>query len=136
MAVQKKSLENLTNIADNVTAEECKQNGKKGGIASGKARRDKKEMRELVQEILNMNVRSGKAEDFQNLAESKGKNITVNQALVLAQVKKAMSGDTRAVEFLRDTAGQKPTDKQEIRTEITGTGKLDAILKAINDDNE
>ena len=134
MGVKKKSLENLTNISENVTAEECRANGRKGGIASGKARREKKEMRELIQDILAMNIRDGKAEDFKNLADSKGKNITVQQALVLSQVKKAMAGDTRAMEFLRDTAGEKPTDKQEIKTEVTSVGKLDAILKAINDD--
>lgn len=137
MAVKKKSLENLTNIADQgLTPEQLSENGRKGGIASGKARREKRALSELVQTIFEMNIRSGKPEEFQNLAESKGKNISVQEALVLAQVKKAMSGDTKAIEFLRDTAGQKPTDKQEIKTEISGAGKLDAILKAINEEDE
>ena len=79
--------------------------------------------------------KKGKAEDFKNLADSKGKNITVNQALILAQVKKAMSGDTRAMEFIRDTAGMKPVEKREIQADIRDDGKLDEIIKALNEDN-
>lgn len=136
MAVNKKSLDNLTNIADQgMTKEQLSENGKKGGVASGKARREKKEMRDLVQDILNMNVKSGKAEEFKNLAESKGKNISVQEALVLAQIKKAMNGDTRAIEFLRDTAGQRPVEKREYKAEVNN-GKLSEILNALTENDE
>ena len=136
MAVSKNSLNNLTNISEQgLTKEQLIENGRKGGKKSGERKREKKEMKELLLDILNMNIKSGKAEDFKNLADSKGKNITVNQALILAQVKKAMSGDTRAMEFIRDTAGMKPAEKREIQADIRDDGKLDEIIKALNEDN-
>jgi hypothetical protein len=136
MAVSKKSLENLTNIGEmGFTKEQIKENGKKGGKASGKARRERKEMKELILDILDMNIKDGKAETFSNIADSKGKNITVNQSIILAQVHKAMAGDTKAIEFLRDTAGMKPINKQEIEAKVFNDGKLGDILDLLTEEN-
>ena len=38
---------------------------------------------------------------------------TVLERIVAAQVERALKGDTRAFEVLRDTSGEKPTDKVE-----------------------
>ena len=45
----------------------------------------------------------------------------------LSLIEKAMSGDTKAYEVIRDTVGEKPTDKQE----IIGEQKLDINIKVI-----
>lgn len=90
--------------------------GRKGGIKSQKLRKEKKTMREIAEMILNMPLYSGKgtdADDIKNLAAAKGKNISVETAIIIAQAQKAMKGDTQAASWLRDTAGQKPTDKVE-----------------------
>ena len=39
---------------------------------------------------------------------------SVAQAVALAQLRKAMDGDTRAAEFVRDTSGQRPSDRVEL----------------------
>lgn len=127
------SRKNLKNISENITPEQRHAASVKGGKKSGESRRRKRDMRELVCDILEMNIKDGKAEDFKNLAESKGKNVTVSEALVLAQIKKALGGDTRALEFLRDTAGMKPTEKQEVTATIKNEGKLDEILRQLNE---
>lgn len=88
------------------SSEEARKNGSKGGIASGKARRERKMMREDAQMFLEMPLNAGQLEDVEYLAEVKGKNITVQQAILLAMIKKAMKGDVRASEYVRDTAGQ------------------------------
>lgn len=49
-------------------------------------------------------------EKVQSFAALKGINITVQDAMLIAQVQRALKGDTRAAEFIRDTLGQKPTD--------------------------
>lgn len=135
MSVNKNRMDNLVNISEQgLTPEQLKENGRKGGQASGETRRQKKIMKDLICDILDMNVKAGDHEEFLNLAESKGKNISVSQAIILAQVKKAMNGDTRAVEFLRDTAGMKPVDKKEVDTKITNYGKLDDIFNILNGD--
>lgn len=46
--------ENLVPFTSDQNREEAKKNGQKGGIASGKARREKKTMREILRECLNM----------------------------------------------------------------------------------
>lgn len=134
--INQNSLNNLTNIADNVTPEECKINGKKGGVASGKARRERRDMQKRIQDMFDMTLQKGKEGQFNNLAEANGKNLSVMDAILLKQVQKALKGDTRAAEWLRDTAGMKPVDRQEVTTEIRGTDKLSDILAALQDNDE
>lgn len=95
------------------TEEEAREKGKKGGIASGIARRERKAMKDTLEALLSMPLKDGKAaniETIKNLAAVKGKNITVQEAIMLAQIQKAMKGDTRAAEFVRDSSGNKPKD--------------------------
>lgn len=110
-------------MADNLipqserTKAEQREIAKKGGVASGKARREKKAMKDTLNDLLSMPLKSGKAADVEsikNLAALKGKNITVQEAIMLAQIQKAMKGDTRAAEYVRDTIGQKPDNKMNI----------------------
>lgn len=99
------------------SGEEAAKNGKKGGIASGKARREKKAMKDTLNDLLSMPLKSGKAADVEtikNLASLKGKNITVQEAIMLAQIQKALKGDTKAAEYIRDTSGQKLKEAIEL----------------------
>jgi hypothetical protein len=95
------------------TKSEQRKIAKQGGIASGKARREKKLMRETLDMFLSMPLKNGKfadVDDIRSFAALKGKNISVQEAIVIAQIQKAMKGDTRAAEYVRDTIGQKPVD--------------------------
>ncbi len=76
------------------TSEEARINGRKGGIASGKARAVRKTFKEAINSELND-------------AELK--------KLIKAMIKQAKSGNTKAFEILRDTVGEKPVEKQEIK---------------------
>lgn len=99
------------------TTEEARERGRKGGIASGKARREKKMMRETLEILMSMPLKSGKqtdVESIKNMASLKGKNISVQEAILIAQIQKALKGDAKAAEFVRDTLGQKPTDNMNI----------------------
>ncbi len=100
--------------AENLTSEELRQRARKGGIASGKARREKKLFRETLETILSMSLNQGKdvsVDDIKNFASIKGQNISVQDAILIAQIQKAMKGDTRAAEYVRDTIGENPTNK-------------------------
>ena len=110
-------------MADNLipqserTKEEQRAIARKGGIASGKARREKRLMRETLDLLLNMPIKDGTfadVESIRNFASIKGKNISVQDAILIAQIQKAMKGDTRAAEYVRDTIGQKPTDSVDM----------------------
>lgn len=103
---------NIENTSfDKLTANEQREIAKKGGKASVKARREKKAMRENLETILAMTLKSGKLADIEsikNFAALAGENITVQDAILIKQTQKAMMGDTRAAEFVRDLSGNKP----------------------------
>lgn len=104
------------NEFSSMTPEQRRENGRKGGIASGEAKRKKKAMRERLEIILDLPIKSGKGADIEsikNFAALKGKNITVQDAMIIAQIQKALKGDTNAAIFVRDTAGESPTTKIE-----------------------
>ena len=122
------------------TKEEQRAVAKKGGIASGKARREKKMMRETLETLLKMPLTDKKLSDVEqikSLAALSGKNITVQDAILLAQVKKAMKGDTRAAEYIRDTSGNKIKDELQLSGNVNNPFEgltTEQLLKMIGDD--
>ena len=76
------------------------EEAKKGGIASGEARRRKKDIRLALEALLEKDYKG-----------SNGNMMSGAEAIALKQFEKALKGDTRAFEMVRDSAGQKPVDK-------------------------
>ena len=60
------------------------------------------------------------------IKNNKGETATTLEAMMSAAAKKAISGDIKACEFVRDTIGQKPTDKHE----VAATGINVVVAKA------
>ena len=107
---------NEQNLKPVKTKKEARARGKNGGIASGKVRREKKKFKETLELLLSMAMKNGadvSVEDIQSFADLNGKNITVQDAILIAQVEKAMTGDTKAAEYVRDTVGENPSVKLE-----------------------
>ena len=69
--------------------------------------------------ILDMPLKKGKLQQIRNLSEVKGKNITTEQAILLAMVNKALKGNVQAATWVRDTAGCKPVERVEVDEIIT-----------------
>lgn len=92
----------------------------KAGKASGAARRAKKEMRETLIELLRLPVEKGDIEEITNLAESKGKNLTIEQAMCVAMIREALNGNVKAATFIRDTSGNKLTD--DVKVNVVSSG--------------
>ena len=110
--------QNLKPFTSDQSHEKAVENGRKGGKASGEAKRRKKDMRERLEILLSMPIKNGKGADIDKIkgfGELKGKNITVEDAVLIAITQKALKGDIQASTFLRDTIGEKPTDKQQIQ---------------------
>ena len=83
------------------TSSEARENGKKGAKKSAEKRRERKKLRELLEIALQLqNEETGEQNDF---------------AIVAALINKAVNGDTKAFELIRDTIGEKPTEKQEVK---------------------
>lgn len=92
MARTAKQLANLQPIKKGqLSIEEAKKRSRNGGLKSVEARRAKKTLKEELEIILSNG-------DTQN-------------RMSLALIEKAMNGDIRAFEVIRDTIGQKPIDK-------------------------
>lgn len=105
--------------------------GRKGGKASGRARRKKKAMREVLENLLDLPLNNlekpEKVKCFLDFA--KNKNVTIEEAVLMAQIVKAITkGDTKAAAFIRDTAGQKILkDASDNNTEYEDDGFIDAL---------
>lgn len=103
-----------------MTPEQRRECGRKGGIASVEARRNKKALKERLEILLEMPMKNGREADIEaikNFAALKGKNITVQDAMMIAQIQKALKGDTQAAVFIRDTVGQNPSTRVEMEVE-------------------
>lgn len=103
---------NLKSFKD-MTPEERKEHGRRGGIKSGETKRRKKAMKDVLEMLLSMPIKDGKESDLEsigNFTAIKGKNITVNEAMLIAQIQRALQGNVQSAEFIRDTSGQKPSD--------------------------
>lgn len=103
------------------SSDEARENGRKGGIASAKSRREKKAMRETLEALLSMQMKSGKAanvEEIKSFSTLKGKNISVQEAMSIAMIQKAIKGNVKAAEWVRDTAGQKPVENMNMNMNL------------------
>ena len=122
------------------TKEEAKERGRKGGIASGIARREKKTFRQTLEALLVMPMKDGKdmtVDEIKSFAAIKGKNISVQEAILIGQIQKAMKGDTRAAEYVRDTIGQQPKDIVSLEAKVSDPFEgltTEELKKLIQDD--
>ena len=87
------SLKNLIPVTQR-TKNEAREISRAGGIASGVARRQRKTLREQLLLML---------EDG-----------NVQENLCVALIDKAQEGDTKAFQIIRDTVGEKPTEKVDM----------------------
>lgn len=119
------------------------ESGKAGGIASGVAKRRNKSMIQTWEVIRKMTLSPGEhdsVEEVQNVADVKGANLTVEEAIILAQANKAMRGDTRAAELLMKwtdqnktaQAAMKATELQNKKTRLE-IERLEVQLNAYKD---
>lgn len=124
--------------------DEARRKGAAGGRASGEARRRKRAMREVLDDLLQMPLKRGELKNVECLGDLMGPNgkinllngkinVTVEQAVLLGQVVLAMQGNTNAATFLRDTAGQKILKDAEEQSQYEDDGFTDAIKRSAKD---
>jgi len=108
-----KSYQNLKPVKN---TEEAKERGRLGGIAAGKARQKRKQLKELAKAILDNGIQDESQIERirEQLPDLNKQDVTWGLALLLKQFEKAKDGDPKAFELLRDTSGQKPVDQQQI----------------------
>lgn len=91
--------------------DEAKELGQKGGIASGVVRRKKAAMKDVAAMVLGLK-RKVSEKTIAQLADMgiDADEITTQTLALMKLGDKAIAGDIKALEVLRDTAGEKPKD--------------------------
>ena len=114
------------------------EEAKKGGIASGAARRRKRKLRELVELFGEMDVSDKARSQMERMGIPEELMIRKMQPVV-ALYNKANKGDVAAFNAIRDIIGEKPVDE----TKLTGTldtnvqiGYVQTGVTPVNSEND
>jgi hypothetical protein len=114
---------NEKNLKPVKSTSEARERGRKGGINSGESRRRKKFLRECLEELLERTTK-----------DETGNVLTGAEMLAVKLFEEAASGNVRAFEVLRDTAGQKVPDK--IMISEVDANVINEVERMVNDDEE
>lgn len=121
--------QNLVSLADRTTKEK-REIGIKGGIASGKARREKKTMRETLEQML---------DEVANIEGNKEK-LTYRQLATLGLLKGAVQGNNANYKTILETIGEiqesQSTTTPTLNINIVDNSKLEEQLYEENRHNE
>lgn len=110
---------------DSRTTTERQEIATRAGIASGEARRRKRDIRLALEVLLEKDI-----------TDKNGNTMSTAEAIAIKQIEKALKGDTKAFEVVRDTAGQKPVDRHEVAGIDSELSKLDELLEQRRARNE
>ena len=86
------------------SGEEAAKAGRKGGIASGEAKRERANLKKQLQIFL-------ESDDY---SDKHGNKMTGAELMVKVAVKEMSKGNPKFWELIRDTAGFKPIDKVQL----------------------
>ena len=104
--------ENLKPPINKRSTSEQREIRQKGGIKSGEVRRARKTLKEELLLLL--------------------ENGNTQNKISLALIKKALKGNIKAFEVIRDTIGEKPADKHELKGELKQKASLEDIKNLKN----
>ena len=109
------NVENLRSFAD-IDEKEHKKISAKGGANSQKTRKRRKMLKEQLEILLSMPLNDEEIkEQIKDLGIISDDEMNNQMAIVIALYEKALSGDTKAFEIIRDTVGEKPKDEVEYK---------------------
>lgn len=126
--------ENIKNKGfDNRTTEELRVITSKGGKASGEARRRKANFRKTLNQLLATEIDSP---EWTPVLEAMGLESTLETAMLAAQIKEAVNGNTKAAYFVAQYAGQSPEPEENIKNREADTELKKARKQAVTGENE
>ena len=129
----KKRAKQLANLkpVDKTQKKRASELGKKGVKVTNEVLRRKKELREIAIEMMELSLKDGKLDELTSM-NVKGKNITVKEAIIFAQFKKAMEGDESALKLILQFVGDKLLQVQENTPEVEEKAD-NGFINALND---
>ena len=103
---------------DSRTTTERQELARKAGEASGEARRRKRDIRLALEALLEKDI-----------TDKHGNTMSTAEAIAIKQIEKALKGDTKAFEVVRDSAGQKPVEKVSVGASDEAKNELKELLE-------
>lgn len=125
--------ENIRDANDNRTPEERRELARKAGQASGRARRRKANFQKTLNMLLTAEIDS---KEWSPVLESLGVESTLESALLMAQIKAALDGDTQAAKFVAQYSGQSNRAEEDLENKKAETELIKARKEAITGENE
>lgn len=108
------------------TPREQREISSKGGKASAEAKRKRKTMKEQTELLLSLPLRDNKVKERLKGLGFETEDIDNQMATLMIQLDKALNGDIKSLELLRDLIGEKP--QENIKVE----GNVNPLLESIN----
>ncbi len=125
--------ENIKDANTNRTPEERRELAKIAGMASGAARRRKADFRKTLNMLLTVEIDS---EEWKPVLDSMGVECTLESALLMAQIKEALAGSTKAATFVAKYSGQSSEPDENRRNRDADTELKKARKQAVTGENE
>lgn len=137
----------LANKAPQFTTANAKEMGRKGGIAAQKTIAKKKHLRDSLKTILALEPNDRNKQKLADMGIADNE-MTNEMLMAVAMFQKAIKGDVRAAEYIRDLTGQQPQSKldkartnlmnaqasalKDSKTKGDELSKLDKLLASID----
>ena len=122
-------IENLIPMTE-LTVDEQREMARKGGVASGKARREKRDRKQIASELLDLTVSGAGIDKIKKFFNIKGVELTAYDTMFLSCMMKAMQkGDANALEKLLKIAGEQFTELLDVS--VGKSEKLADIMEQI-----
>lgn len=112
---------------------EARERGRNGGKKSGEVRRRKADFRKTLNLLLTAEIDSP---EWTPVLEALGLESTLESAMLAAQIKEAMNGNTKAAYFVAQYAGQSSEPEENIRNREADTELKRARKQAVTGENE
>lgn len=125
---------NIANLKIIQSTDEARKRGRNGGIKSGEVRRQKKTMRETLENALKIELSAEKLEELGAETGLMNGDMTVLSAIIASTIREAIGGDTKAIQFVRDSIGEQP--KTEVVQEVItkdDTELMDSLRNSLLD---
>ena len=122
----------IKNLIPVQSEEEAREKGRKGGIASGKARREKRDRKQMASDLLDLTMNGAGVDKIKKFFGMKNTELNAYQVTVLSCLMKAMQkGDANALEKLLKIAGEQFTELLDVS--VGKSEKLADIMEQLKD---
>lgn len=111
------------------SSDQARENGRKGGKASGEARRRKANFRKVLNALLTAKIDSP---EWEPLLKELNVACTLESALNMAMIKEGLAGNVKAYVAIRDTLGQSTKSEEEIERQKIEIEKQKMEIERLN----